>query len=118
MSHRRQKVADRIREELGGLLRTVRDPRVGFVTLTDVEVSPDLSHGKVFVTILGDDDQISIDALNHAVPYLRRELAQRLGMRHTPSLRFFLDESIDRGFRIQELLDDLKEEHEPDGEGS
>lgn len=109
MDHRRQRLGDVIREEIARLLREeVRDPRIGFVTLTDVEMSPDLRHARVFVSILDADGPASLAALQHAAPFLRRALAHRAGLRFTPELRFVIDESIDGGFRVDKLLEEVR----------
>lgn len=108
MAHRRERLGDMIRAELARLLREeVRDPRIGFVTLTDVELSKDLRHARVYVTILGDDPSSALGALRHAAPFLRRALAQCAELRFTPELRFLIDESIDAGFRVDELLSEI-----------
>lgn len=115
MSHRAERVGDRIRAELARLLREdVRDPRIGFVTLTDVDLSPDLREARVFVSLLDDDVDGTLRALNHAVPFLRRRLAHEAGLRFTPRLRFMLDRSLQTGNRVEQILDELH----PDSEGS
>ena len=108
MSHGRpQRVADLIQRELSDLLRReVRDSRVGMITLTSVDVSPDLSHAKVFFTILekeklGD----TIRALQRAAGFLRSQLSHRMKMYTTPELRFVYDESVERGDRLSRLID-------------
>lgn len=112
MGHdRAARVGDRVRQVLAELLQTeVRDPRIGFVTLVDVDLSADLRHGKVYVSVLGDDKQGPLEALDHAAPFLQRHLGRRAGLKHVPRLRFVLDESLDRGMRIEKLL-----EHERPG---
>ncbi len=107
MSKRTEKVADLIRRELAGILTTkVRDPRVSWVSVTGVEVSSDLSVAKVWLSALAGSERREeiLKALKHATPYLRRELAPRLGLREMPELRFAYDESIERGARVEELL--------------
>ena len=116
MSHDRQgRVADQIRAELARLLaEEVRDPRIGFVTVTAVELSPDMRHARVFVSALGDDLEQTLRALRRATPFLKRGLARRSGLRFTPELRFLHDSSISTGFRVEELLHDLRPgEEEP-----
>lgn len=106
-SHRAERVADLIRRELGELLeREVKDPRVGFVTVTRVEVTRDLRIARVAVTILGEGPQEkeSLRGLAAAQGFLRRELAQRLGLRHTPELEFHLDRSLEAEQRMEALL--------------
>jgi ribosome-binding factor A len=118
--HRNQRVADRIRQELARLFtEEVRDPGVGFVTLTGVDLSPDLRHARVFVSVLGKQEEKALAALRRATPFLRRSLAHRAGLRFTPQLRFFIDSSVSTGFRVESLLREIEEERavaEPDGE--
>ncbi len=104
---RPQKVADLIQRELSDLLRReVRDPRVGMVTLTSVDVSPDLSHAKVFFTLLQKEKiDETAQALQRAAGFLRSQLAHRMKMYTTPELRFVYDESVERGDRLSRLID-------------
>jgi ribosome-binding factor A len=107
MTRRTEQVGDLIKEELSRLLeREAKDPRIGFVTLTDVEVSPDLSLARVYFSVLGDEQRMqeSLAALARARGFLRRELSQRLSIRSVPDLQFHLDRSIERGQRIADLL--------------
>ena len=106
---RPQKVADLIQRELSELLRReVRDPRVGMVTLTSVDVSPDLSHAKVFFTILEKEKKDATgQALQRAAGFLRSQLAHRMKMYTTPELRFAYDESVERGDRLARLIDSV-----------
>lgn len=127
MSSRMQRVADQIQRELASLIQMeVNDPRVGMVSVTGVEVSRDLAHAKVFVTVLntltddsdvndstlsepGDLDKLEIEenvkALNKAAGYLRSLLAKRLSTRSVPKLRFYYDGSIERGQQLSSLID-------------
>ena len=112
MSKRTERVADLIRRELADILMNrMRDPRLGFVSVTGVEVSPDLGHAVVFLSSLDGAERRAetIKVLSFAVPFLRRELAPRLGLREVPTLRFIYDESIERGARIEDLLRQIKE---------
>jgi ribosome-binding factor A len=112
------RVADKIKQTLAELLRDgVRDPRVGFVTLTDVELSTDLRHARVYVSFLGDDPEGALRALRNAGPWLRRSLASRVSLRHTPELRFEIDPSIDGGFRVDRILEDLERDRPPRPDG-
>jgi ribosome-binding factor A len=112
MSPRRaDRVGERVRDELARIISTeLRDPGVGFVTITSVELSPDLRHARVYVSVLGADLDASIAALRRATPFLRRELAHRAGLRFTPELRFLGDASIATGSRVERLLRDLEDE--------
>ena len=113
---RAQRVADQIQRDLAALIQfEVNDPRIGLVSVTGVEVSPDLAHAKVFVTSLGAGDadrersgadgQASTVALNGAAGYLRGLLARRLQLRVAPKLKFFYDTSVERGRQLDELID-------------
>ena len=104
---RPRKVAELIQRELTDLLRReVRDPGIGMVTLTSVDVSPDLSHAKVFFTILEKEkQQDTLRGLQRAAGYLRSQIAHRIKLYTTPELRFIYDESIERGDRLSQLID-------------
>jgi ribosome-binding factor A len=86
----------------------LKDPRVGFVTVTGVKTSPDLRHARVYVSVLGNDEQrtTSLTVLRAARGFLQRKVASELTLKHTPSLSFEYDTSIDHGMRITELLSD------------
>jgi len=108
-SARSARIADQIQRSLAELLRLeVRDPRVGLVTFTGVELSNDQSHAKVFFTVLGSPEQAEQagEALRHAAGFLRSELSRRLTTRKVPELHFEYDESVERGVRISKLIDD------------
>jgi len=107
---RKDRVATAIHHEMTGLVQSaMNDPRLGFVTVTGVDLSQDLRHAKVFVSILGSESAraSSLEALSSAAGYLRRELAHRLNLRRTPDLQFHLDVSGDHGERIEQLLHDV-----------
>jgi ribosome-binding factor A len=107
VSTRTDRVSDLIKDEISRLLlRDVRDPRVGFVTITGATVSPDLKNVRVFVSILGEPQarQESLKALNSAAGYFRRTLFRNLRLRFAPIVRFQLDESLDQGDRIERVL--------------
>ena len=106
---RPQKVADLIQRELADLLRReVRDPHVGMVTLTSVDVAPDLSHAKVFFTLLNTEQKDETTrALQRAAGFLRSQLSHRMNMYSTPALRFVYDESVERGDRLSRLIDSV-----------
>jgi ribosome-binding factor A len=108
---RPDRVADLVRAELSELLaRRVNDPGVGFVTLTRVQMTPDLQHARVYFTTLGDNDQReqSRQALERATPFLRRQIGQRLTLKRTPALTFHFDESIEHQERVEQLLEELQ----------
>jgi ribosome-binding factor A len=87
--------------------KDLKDPRVGFVTVTGVKTSPDLRHARVYVSVLGDDQarEASIEGLRSAHGFLQHRIATELSLKHTPALVFEYDESIDRGMRISQLID-------------
>ncbi len=107
MHHRAQRIAEQIRHELAVILmREMKDPRIHDVTLTAVEVSPDLEHAKVWFTLLrGDAGEVG-QALKHASGFLRTELAHRLRLRTVPRLAFHYDVSVERGARLSKLIDE------------
>ncbi|HEX6319195.1 MAG TPA: 30S ribosome-binding factor RbfA [Burkholderiales bacterium] len=110
-SGRPQKLGDLIQRELSALVqRELRDPRVGMITLTGVDVSPDLSHAKVFFTTLRKEDlDEARQGLKRAAGFLRSQLAKRIKLYTTPELRFEYDESVERGDRLSRLIDSTKE---------
>ena len=91
------------------IAKDLRDPRVGFVTVTGVKTSPDLRHARVYVSVLGDvhTRSESLAGLRSAHGFLQGRVASELTLKHTPMLTFEYDESVDRGMRISQLLDDL-----------
>ena len=117
---RRQRLGDQIRVELAMLLQQeVRDPRLGFVTVTEVRMSPDLKHARVYVSIFGDEvsKEASLDVLDRARGFLRSRIGSRLEIRYVPELRFVIDETLDESDRIDALLDDAADgEESADGE--
>lgn len=114
-TRRQERVGRAIQQEISELLlRGSKDPRLAGVTVTGVEVTPDLRIARVYVSVLGDE-QARKDAgegLDRAAGFLRREVAHRLNMRVTPELAFVFDESWDRGARIDELLHQIKHNEE------
>ena len=113
MPSRPARVGDQIRVELADLLaREGHDPGIGFLTITHVKVTPDLTQARVYYTTLGDDRarRESGRALERAAPFLRRQLGRRVHLRRVPELQFFFDESIERQDRIEQILRDLDTE--------
>ena len=105
---RTSRIGDQMQRDLAQVIRTeIKDPRVSLITIQSVDVSPDYSHAKVFFTQLGEakDAKTCTDALNHAAGFLRHHLAERLGMRTMPALRFVYDESVERGIHLSQLID-------------
>lgn len=109
---RSRRIAEQIQREMSEIIRLeLKDPRVGMITLTDVEVTPDYSHAKIFFTRLGDlgeaaDNAGILKALEHAAGFLRSELAHRMRLRIVPQLHFEYDESVERGVRLSHLIDE------------
>jgi ribosome-binding factor A len=104
------RIGDQIREELSELLaRHVKDPGIGFITITHVKVSPDLQVARAFYTLLGDDKQRkeTAKALTRALPFLRRQIAGRLRLRRAPELAFQFDETIEKHQRIEQLIHEI-----------
>lgn len=112
---RMSRVGEEIKKELSIVLqRGLKDPRVGFVTVTDVEVTSDLQLAKVFVSIFGSEEErkASLAGLHKAKGYLRTEIGKRVKLRHIPDFVFKLDESIDYGSKIETILREISTEGE------
>ena len=112
---RAERVADQIRMEVADILaRKTKDPRVGFMTVTGVDLSPDLRVARVFVTTLqeGQAEESALQGLGHALGFIRAELGRRMTLRYIPELIFCRDRSEQRGNRIDQLLDSLHEQKE------
>jgi ribosome-binding factor A len=115
--HRIERLRELIKTEFGQILRRdLKDPRIGFVSVTDVEVSHDCSHVKIFVSILGDDasKQATMDGLESAKGFIRTELGQRIRLRYTPEIHLIADDSMERGSRIMQLLQKVQKEQRGD----
>jgi ribosome-binding factor A len=105
------RLAEQIRIEIGDILaRQVRDPGVGFLTLTRVKVTDDLLQARIFYTAMGDpaERKKTQRALERALPFIRRALGQRLQLRRVPEITFLYDESVAHQARVEELLEDIK----------
>jgi ribosome-binding factor A len=112
-SRRQRQVGELLHEEISRIIQhETKDPRLGFVTVTGVNVSPDLREARVYVSVFGDKPEIknTLAGLTSAASYFRRLLAQSLSLRHVPELSFKLDTSLDYGMHIEALLDTIKEE--------
>lgn len=118
---RQRRVQEMLVQEISDIVRReMKDPRIGFVTLTEAEVSPDLRHARVFFSVLGDAEQQENTgkALNRAAGFIRGEFARRAQMRYVPQIRFEYDPSAIRALRISKLLDEVREDDErPTGTG-
>lgn len=113
-----EKLQELIKQEMSKmLLKEIKDPRIGFVTVTDVEMTGDLREAKIYVSIMGGDEQIkeSLEGLQSALGFIRREIGHRIRLRFTPEISFALDKSLDYGEHIQKLLLQIsREEKERD----
>lgn len=113
LPHRQPRVAQAIQKEISQMvLRELKDPRLGFVTITQIEVTKDLRIARVFYSVMGNEParQSSQRALEAAKGFIRKRLGERLRLRYTPELQFILDDSIEKHLRITKLLNDLKGE--------
>ena len=117
MTRRTERINDLLREEISDLVRLdVKDPRVGgLISVTEVDITPDLRHAKVFVSVLGSDEQRrnTMEALRAASNFLQRELRKRITIRRIPELTFLPDDSLARGARILSLIDEAQEGGQP-----
>lgn len=110
--HRQERIADQIRTEIAEMIsRDLKDPRIGFTTVTRVDVSHDLSHARVLVSVLGtpEEQQNTLAGLASASGFLRHELGRRMRVRRTPELSFVLDQSVEESLKLETLLQKLKE---------
>jgi ribosome-binding factor A len=110
---RQARLAGQIRTEVAEMLAgELNDPRIGFATVTRVELTADLHHARILVSVLGSADEgaRSLEGLSSAAGYIRRELARRLGLRHVPELVFVLDHGAEDGLKIESLLRELKKD--------
>jgi ribosome-binding factor A len=110
---RAEKVQEFIKQELSKIILTeLKDPRIGFITVTRVEVTGDLQRAKVFISLMGSDEEKAAtwQALQRAVGFLRSEIGKRINLRFAPELSLHLDETLDYSARIQELLIKIKAE--------
>jgi len=113
MSYRSDRLAHELKVQISLILsREMRDPRVGFATVTDARVSPDLRYARVYMSVLGSPDEQTqtLAALNQASGFIRRLLSSRLRLRHSPELTFAFDQSVQYGARMEEILNEVKKE--------
>lgn len=112
-SRRMHRVDELLKEEIARVIRRdVADPRVGFATVMDVETSPDLRHARVYVSVLGEEDRKAetIEALRRASGFVRARVGDAVTLKYLPELRFELDRTLERAARIDELIDEVREE--------
>lgn len=108
--HRPNRLAETLKEDISELIRLeLKDPRLGFVTITKVEVAGDLAHAKVYVSVLGTEEERkkSLEVLNGAAGFVRSEIGKRIRLRHVPEIVFVYDSSIEHGAHIAKLLKDV-----------
>ncbi|WP_416826841.1 30S ribosome-binding factor RbfA [Ectobacillus polymachus] len=113
MKLRANRVGEQMKKEMSDIIgRKIKDPRIGFVTVTDVQVSGDLQLAKVYISVLGDEEQKqnTLKGLAKATGFIRSEIGQRIRLRKTPEITFEFDESISYGNRIEKLLIDLNKQ--------
>jgi ribosome-binding factor A len=111
MTQRTRRLDELLRQEIGELLaREIADPGIGFATVTEVETSPDLRHARVWVSIIGSaqEREMTLQALDRAMGYVRRELGHRLRLKRIPDLHVRLDDSAERGTRVLRLISELE----------
>lgn len=119
MSLRPNRVGEQMKKELGEIItRKIKDPRIGFVTVTDVQVTGDLQQATVYISVLGDQEQRenTLKGLAKAKGFIRSEIGQRIRLRKTPEITFEFDESIDYGNRIDTLLHQIARESESESD--
>ena len=117
VTQRTARINEQLRQEIGAVLsREIGDPRIGFATITDVETAPDLSHARVWVSVIGQPEErtATMAALARAMPYVRRQLGPRLHLRRIPELHVELDDTTQRGSRVLKLLADIGAGETPD----
>ncbi|MGZ8501411.1 MAG: 30S ribosome-binding factor RbfA [Candidatus Limnocylindrales bacterium] len=117
MSQRTDRIDELLRQEIGSILtREVKDPRVGFATVTRVQTAPDLGHAQVWISVIGQqaERKETIAALDSVMHFVRRELGSRLRLRRIPVLHVRLDDTLERGTRLLHLLDELEAGRIPD----
>ncbi|MEW5933075.1 MAG: 30S ribosome-binding factor RbfA [Bacillota bacterium] len=109
---RRERVAEALREEISALLSELKDPRVGFASITRVEMSPDLRHARVYVSVLGDEarKKATMEGLHSATGFIRSEVGRRVRLFRTPEIAFQLDESLEKGARVLKLMEEVSRE--------
>ena len=115
---RSARVASQMQKELAVILQQgIKDPRIGFITVNEVELSKDLATAKIYITALGADEQgqkDNINWLNDAAPYIRSEMGRRMRLRSVPYIKFYYDNSFETGMRVSELLSETKVKPEGD----
>ena len=117
MTARTDRIDELLRQEIGEIFRRdVDDPRIGFITITDVETAPDLRHARMLVSVIGQPEERkqTLIAMGRAMPFVRRELGKRLRLKRIPEFHLELDDTVERGTRVLQLLNELEAGHVPD----
>ncbi|MCD6309728.1 MAG: 30S ribosome-binding factor RbfA [Candidatus Eremiobacteraeota bacterium] len=111
-THRLEKIEALLAKISSEIIRELKDPRVGFVSVTKVTVSPDLKHAKIFVSVMGDEktQELCMEGLQSASGYIRHQLFQKIEIKNIPGLTFYLDKSIQEGARLLEIMSRLKKD--------
>lgn len=120
-TRRTARVDELLRESVAEIVAEIKDPRVGFVTVMDVQTSPDLRHARVFVSVLGDHSEKdeTLVALRHASGWVQGRVAQKVRLKYLPRLEFVLDHTLERAARLDELIEEMRSdvgEAGPEGE--
>jgi len=108
---RKDRVGDQIKKEVSHIIQSeLKDPGIGFVTITDVELSADLKSARIFYSVFGDENKKleSSKALQRAVFYVQHEIGKRMRLKHTPRIRFVFDDSLEKGARIEKALEQIR----------
>src|SRR4029079_55620 len=117
MTARTDRIDELLRQEIGEIFRRdVDDPRIGFITITDVETAPDLRHARMLVSVIGQPEERkqTLAAMGRAMPFVRHELGKRLRLKRIPEFHLELDDTVERGTRVLQLLNELEAGHVPD----
>jgi ribosome-binding factor A len=117
LTARTERIDELLRQEIGEILRRdVDDPRIGFATITDVETAPDLRHARVSVSVIGkpEERKATLAAMGHAMPFVRHELGKRLRLKRIPEFHLELDDTLERGTRVLQLLHELEQGRVPE----
>src|SRR5262245_36071357 len=117
MTARTERIDELLRQEIGEIFRRdVDDPRIGFATITDVETAPDLRHARMSVSVIGQPEErkATLVAMGRAMPFVRHELGKRLHLKRIPEFHLELDDSVERGTRVLQLLHELEEGRTPE----
>jgi ribosome-binding factor A len=113
MQYRPHRLAEELKNEISAVIsQELHDPRIGFATVTEVKVSPDLRHARVLISVFGstEERQQTLDALTGATGFIRRQIGSRIRLRYTPELIFDYDESVERGDRMMRLIEEVSKE--------